>query len=196
VVGHGFSTLDQAHPGDPALLIKSTKEMADMFHAQNPRVKFYLLATWSRADLVLGPTAPAPWKGTPIAQMGADIEKGYEAAAKNAGSEVAGVIPMGLAWNTAIDQGVADGNPYDDLGASKMNLWAYDSYHASSYGYYLEAALDFGKVTGQDPMILAVKGKDHVAEDLGISPTQQRQLLKLAHDALAKSGESFVAVNE
>jgi hypothetical protein len=196
VVGHGFSTLDQAHPGDPALLIKSTKEMADMFHAQNPRVKFYLLATWSRADLVLGPTAPAPWKGAPIAQMGADIERGYEAAAKNAGSEVAGVIPMGLAWNNAIDQGVADGNPYDDLGASKMNLWAYDSYHASSYGYYLEAALDFGKVTGQDPMILSAKGKDHVAEDLGISPIQQRQLLKLAHDALAKSGETFVAMNE
>ena len=85
VVGHGFSTLDQAHPGDPALLIKSTKDMADMFHAQNPRVKFYLLATWSRADLVLPANAPAPWKGTPITQMGADIEKGYEVAIKFVG---------------------------------------------------------------------------------------------------------------
>ncbi|HEX4105187.1 MAG TPA: hypothetical protein VHX92_03050 [Rhizomicrobium sp.] len=201
VVGHGFSTLDQAHPGDPALLIKSTKEMADMFHAQNPRVKFYLLATWSRADLTLGPNAPAPWKGMPIAQMGKDIERGYEAAAKNAGGEVAGVIPLGLAWNAAFDQGIADANPYDDLGASKMNLWAYDSYHASSFGYYLEAAMDFGKVTGEDPMILAAPitgrgGKDHVAEDLGISPAQQRQLLKLAHDTLAASGENFVATNE
>jgi hypothetical protein len=196
VVGHGFSTMDAEHPGDPALLISSTKEMADMFHAKNPNVKFYLLATWSRADLVLGPKAPAPWKGTPIKQMGADIEKGYEAAAKNAGSEVAGVIPMGLAWNSAIDQGVATGNPYDDQGALKMNLWAYDSYHASSFGYYLEAALDFGKVTATDPMILAPKGKDHVAEDLGISPTQQQQLLKLAHDTLASHGETFVAMND
>ncbi|HUO03337.1 MAG TPA: hypothetical protein VMU31_11195 [Rhizomicrobium sp.] len=196
VVGHGFSTMDQAHPGDPALLISSTKQMADMFHAKNASVKFYLLATWSRADLVLGPKAPAPWKGTPIAQMGADIEKGYEAAAKNAGGEVAGVIPLGLAWNAAIEQGIADGNPYDDLGASRMNLWAYDSYHASSFGYYLEAALDFGKVTGMDPMMLAPKGKDHVAEDLGISPTQQRQLLQLAHDTLSASGETFVAMNQ
>jgi hypothetical protein len=196
VVGHGFSTMDAEHPGDPALLISSTKEMADMFHAKNPNVKFYLLATWSRADLVLGPKAPAPWKGTPIKQMGADIEKGYEAAAKNAGSEVAGLIPMGLAWNSAIDQGVATGNPYDDQGALKMNLWAYDSYHASSFGYYLEAALDFGKVTATDPMILAPKGKDHVAEDLGISPTQQQQLLKLAHDTLASHGETFVAMND
>jgi hypothetical protein len=195
VVGHGFSTMDAEHPGEPTLLISSTKQMADMFHAQNPNVKFYLLATWSRADLVLGPKAPAPWKGTSIKQMGADVEKGYEAAAKNAGGEVAGVIPMGLAWNSAIDQGVATGNPYSDQGALKMNLWAYDSYHASSFGYYLEAALDFGKVTGKDPMMLAPKGKDHVAEDLGISPTQQAQLLKLAHDALAAQGETFVAMN-
>lgn len=127
--------------------------------------------------------------------MAKDVEKGYEAAAKNAGSEVAGIIPMGLAWNAAMDQGIADSNPYDDMGASKMNFWAYDSYHASSYGYYLEAALDFGKVTGKDPMMLAPKGKDHVAEDLGISPTQQQQILKLAHDTLAAGGESFVAMN-
>jgi hypothetical protein len=196
VVGHGYSTLDEAHPGNPALFISSTKQMADMFHAQNPNVKFYLLATWSRADKVYPDNAPAPWKGTPIDQMAKDVQKGYEAAAKNAGSEVAGVIPMGLAWNTAMDTGIADSNPYDDIGASKMNLWAYDSYHASSYGYYLEAALDFGKVTGQDPMILAAKGKDHVAEDLGISPTQQQQLLKLAHDTLAAHGETFVAMNQ
>jgi len=195
VVGHGFSTLDADHPGDPALFISSTKQMADMFHARNPNVKFYLLATWSRADKVYPADAPAPWKGTPIGQMAKDVQKGYEAAAKNAGSEVAGVIPMGLAWNTAMDTGVADSNPYDDMGASKMNLWAYDSYHASSYGYYLEAALDFGKVTGKDPMMLAPKGKDHVAEDLGISPTQQQQLLKLAHDALQASGETFLAMN-
>ena len=194
VVGHGYSTMDEAHPGDPALLIKSTKQIADMFHAQNPNVKFYLLATWARADKVYPADAPAPWKGTPIKLMAQDVQKGYEAAAKNAGSEVAGVIPMGVAWNMGIDQGSIDSNPYDDAGASKMNLWAYDNYHASSFGYYLEAALDFGKVTGKDPMMLAPKGKDHVAEDLGISPIQQQQLLKLAHDTLAAQGQTFVAM--
>ena len=187
--------MDADHPGDPALFISSTKQMADMFHAKNPNVKFYLLATWSRADKVYPADAPAPWKGTPIGQMAKDVEAGYEAAAKNAGSEVAGVIPMGLAWNTAMDTGIADNNPYDDVGASKMNFWAYDGYHASSYGYYLEAALDFGKVTGKDPMMLAPRGKDHVAEDLGISPTQQQHLLKLAHDTLAAHGETFLAMN-
>jgi hypothetical protein len=195
VVGHGYSTLDEAHPGDPALLISSTKQMADMFAARNPNVKFYLLATWSRADKVYPADAPAPWKGTPIAQMGQDVAKAYDAAAKNAGGKVAGVIPMGTAWNNGIKEGSVDDNPYDDAGAAKMNLWAYDSYHASSYGYYLEAALDFGKVTGKDPMMFAARGKDHVAEDLGISPKQQQTLLKLAHDALAAQGQTFIAMN-
>jgi len=75
-----------------------------------------------------------------------------------------------------------------------MNLWAYDGYHASSFGYYLEAAMDFGKVTGVDPMMLPLKGRHHVAEDLGISPTQQQQLLKLAHDGLAGQGQTFMAM--
>jgi hypothetical protein len=195
VVGHGFSTLDADHPGNPSLFISSTKQMADMFAAKNPQVKFYLLSTWSRADKVYPADAPAPWKGQPIKQMAIDVEKGYEAAAKNAGKEVAGIIPMGLAWNTGIDRGLIDDNPYDDVGASKMNFWAYDAYHGSSFAYYMEAALDFGKITGKDPMILAAKGKDHVAEDLGISPKQQQDILKLAHDALAAQGQTFVAMN-
>ena len=62
---------------------------------------------------------------------------------------------MGTGLEQRHRQGLADDNPYDDAGAGKMNLWAYDSYHASSYGYYLEAAMDFGKVTGKDPMMLA-----------------------------------------
>ena len=36
---------------------------------------------------------------------------------------------------------------------------------------------------------------DHVAEDLGVSPKQQQQLLKLAHDGLAAQGQTFVAMN-
>ena len=189
VVGHGYSTLDEAHPGDPALLISSTKQMADMLKAKNPNVKFYTVATWTRADKVFPANAPAPWKGTPVTQMAKDVQAGYIKAAKESGGGVTDVIPLGLAWNAAIDQGLADDNPYDDAGASKMNLWAYDSYHASAFGYYLEALMDFGKVTGIDPMSL--EGKDHVAEDLAISPTQAKVLMKLAHDGLAAQGQSF-----
>ena len=96
-----------------------------------------------------------------------------------------GWVPVGLAWNRAIDTGIADDNPYDDTGASKMDLWAYDHYHASAFGYYLEALMDFGRVTGLDPMVLS--GKDKVAEDIGISPAQSKALIQVAHDTLAAS---------
>ncbi len=186
VVGHGFSTLDRDHPGDPKLLVSTAKQMSDLLAARNPAVKFYLLATWSRADM----TYPegAPWHGKPITQMGKDIAVAYDLAAKGA-PRIAGVVPLGLAWNTAMETGLADDNPYDDLGASKINLWAYDHYHASVFGYYLEALMDFGQITGRDPQSL--EKVDHVAEDLGISPAQAKSLQKLAHDTLAARGVSL-----
>ena len=182
VVMHGFSTLDQAHPGDPALLLSSSKRIAQLFLQQNPQAKLYLFATWTRADQ----TYPdgAPWHGKPIQQMGKDVEAAYEQAVKEE-PRYAGIVPVGLAWNRAIDTGIADDNPYDDIGASKMDLWAYDHYHASVYGYYLEALMDFGKVTGADPLVL--QGKDRVAEEIGISPVQAKALMQVAHDTLAAS---------
>jgi len=182
VVMHGFSTLDQAHPNDRTLLLSSSKRIAQMFLAQNPKAQLWLFATWSRADM----TYPdgTPWHGKSIQQMGKDVQAGYEQAVKEE-PRFAGIVPVGLAWNRAIDTGIADDNPYDDIGASKMDLWAYDHYHASVFGYYLEALMDFGRVTGLDPLILL--GKDKVAEDIGISPAQSKALIQVAHDTLAAS---------
>jgi len=181
VVMHGFSTLDQAHPGDRTLLLSSSKRIAGMFLAANPKAKLYLFATWSRADQVYPDTAAAAWKEKPIQQMGKDVHAAYEQAVKEE-PRYAGIVPVGLAWNRAIDSGVADGNPYDGQEAGKVDLWAYDHYHGSSYGYYLEALMDFGKITGHDP--LELDGKDRVAEALGISPQQSRALMQVAHDTL------------
>jgi hypothetical protein len=179
VVMHGFSTLDQAHPRDKTLLLSSSKRIAEMFVRANPNAKLYLFATWSRADQ----TYPdgKPWHGEPIQQMGKDVEAAYEQAVKEE-PRYAGIVPVGLAWNRAIDTGVADGNPYDGIDAGKVDLWAYDHYHASVYGYYLEALMDFGKITGHDP--LELDGKDRVAEALGISPQQAHALMQVAHDTL------------
>ena len=179
VVMHGFSTLDREHPNDKTLLLSSTKRIAGMFRQANPNAKLYLFATWSRADQ----TYPdgKPWHGKPIQQMGKDVEAAYEQAVKEE-PRYAGIVPVGLAWNRAIDSGVADGNPYDGIDAGKVDLWAYDHYHASAYGYYLEALMDFGKITGHDP--LELDGKDRVAEALGISPQQSHALMQVAHDTL------------
>jgi len=179
VVMHGFSTLDQAHPGDRTLLLSSSKRIAEMFLKANPRAKLYLFATWPRADQ----TYPegTPWHGKPIQQMGKDVQAAYEQAVKEE-PRYAGIVPVGLAWNRAIDSGVADGNPYDGIDANKVDLWAYDHYHGSAYGYYLEALMDFGKLTGHDP--LELDGKDRVAEALGISLQQSHALMQVAHDTL------------
>jgi len=180
VVMHGFSTLDRDRPGDPALLISTARDMTGLMLAQNPAAQIHLMATWSRADLTYPPGTP--WHGRPIQQMAIDVAAAYAQAHQAAAPWIAGVIPVGLAWNRAIDAGIADDNPYDDLGASKINLWAYDHYHASVHGYYLEALVVFGAITGRDPRTLA---DDFVADQLGISPTQARALQQVAFDELA-----------
>lgn len=179
VVMHGYSTLDQAKPGNPALLIASAKQIADMFRAKNSKADVWLTATWSRADQ----TYPdgKPWHGKPIQQMGKDLAVAYDTAARNA--RATGVVPMGLAWNRAIDTGVADDNPYDGIAAGKINLWTNDSYHASAYGYYLEALLVFGRVTATDPLSLG--DSETVGEDMGFSKPQVHALQQIAHDQLA-----------
>jgi len=178
VVMHGYSTLDIDHPGNPALLVSSAKQITDMFRAKNPQADIWLDATWSRADQ----TYPdgKPWHGKPIQQMGQDIAVAYDAAAKNA---KVGVIPLGLAWNRAFDTGVAGTDPYAGIPAGKINLWSWDSYHASAYGYYLEALMVFGKVTGKDPLSLG--DNETVADDMGFSKPQTHALQQIAHDELA-----------
>ena len=178
VVLQSFSTLDAAHPGDPALLTKYAGNFSDMLRRQNPNVKVFLTATWSRADM----TYPAgmPWSGKPIQQMAKDIAEGYRLAATK--SSAAGIVPVGLAWNRAIDAGVADPNPYDGISAGAIDLWGRDNYHASTYGYYLEALLVFGRVTGRDP--LTVGDRENAIRELSLDPAIIRKLEQIAHDEL------------
>lgn len=180
VVLQSYSTLDADKPGDPTVLVKYAALLADTFTARNPKANVYLTATWSRADL----TYPGgkPWSGKPIEQMALDVADGYEAAFK-ATPKAAAVIPVGLAFNRAFAAGFADTNPYDGIAAGQVNLWAFDNYHASTFGYYLEALMIFGKVTGRDPLSLG----DHemVGDDFGFSPAQIHALQQIAHDELA-----------
>ena len=65
----------------------------------------------------------------------------------------------------------------------KLDLWTYDQYHASVAGYYLEALIVFGGVTGLDPMKLGPQEK--AADELGLSADQASALQKVAHDQLS-----------
>jgi hypothetical protein len=178
VVAHGFSTLDQDNPRSPSKLISTSKEFADLVRSKNPKVDLYLTATWSRPDQVFQPKGA--WAGTSIDVMARDIRAAYDKAAQGAGAKV---VPVGDAFNRAITVGFADPNPYDGTDAGKISLWTYDSYHGSTYGYYLEALLVFGRVTGRDPRSLG--DRECSGMELGLSPAQVSRLQQIAFDELA-----------
>ena len=180
VVLQGYSTLDQKQPGDPGVLVDSVHQLARTLRARNPAVDIRLTATWSRADLTY--KAPSPWFGKQIAAMGDDVSCGYRLAARTS-PEVRGVVEVGQAFNRAILTGVADGDPYDGIDYGKVSLWTWDQYHASAHGYYLEALMLFGALTGKDPVSLGPQ--ELAARELGFSPRETVALQTVAHDQLA-----------
>ena len=182
VVMHGFSTLDPKKPGDPAVLVDSVHRMSELLRARNPATEIRVMATWPRADQVYDPKGA--WYGKSVEVMAHDIRAGYDQAAA-ATPGLKPVIPVGEAWVHAIQTGVADANPYDGIDAGKVDLWSYDNYHASAYGYYLEALVVFGSVTGLDPRSL---GEDECSGfELGLSTAQVAALQQVAFDELAVS---------
>jgi hypothetical protein len=181
VVMHGVSVLDFDKPRDPAKLIATSKQMADFLRTLNPKVEIYLMATWSRADETY-PSRGA-WAGQPIEAMARDVRAAYDKAA--GASAVKAVIPVGEAWTRAMRAGVADPNPYDGIEPGMIDLWAYDHYHASTYGSYLEALVIFGNVTGRDPRSLGEN--ECSAYELGLSASQVKALQQIAFDQLAST---------
>ena len=79
--------------------------------------------------------------------------------------------------------GIADPDPYDGVAFGQVDLWTYDHYHASIQGYYLEALVVFGRVTGLDPTRLGAN--ERAADDLGIDPRVAVQLQQIAKAQLA-----------
>jgi hypothetical protein len=176
---HGYSTLDANSPGDPTELIATTAKMSEFLYKLNPDVEVYLTATWSRADLTY--QQDRPWFNQPIYQMAKDVREGYDKAAS--APAVKSINPVGEAWNRAMETGIADPNPYDGADPNTIDLWTYDHYHASDYGYYLEALVVFGNVTGLDPRSL---GENECSGyELGMSRPQVNALQQTAFEQLA-----------
>ncbi len=181
VVLQSYSTLDADAPGNPTKLIGTVTEMTSFLRDRNPDVEVFITATWSRADQTYLPDRP--WTGQPIEQMALDVRAGYDQAAAATNTTVNGV---GEAWNRAMAMGLADPNPYDGIEFDKIDLWSYDHYHASAYGYYLEALVVFGNLTGLDPRSL---GENECSGyELGMSREQVSMLQQAAYDQLASEG--------
>lgn len=175
IVMQEFSTLDPDHPGDPGRFAAATARLTALFRSRNPRSDIRLVATWSRPDLVY--RDPSPWHGRPIGAMAADLDRSYRAVAARVPG-VRAVVPVGLAFDRAITEGIADADPFDGISPGTIDLWAPDSYHGSRYGYYLEALMVFGSVTGLNPEQLGAG--ERAASDLRIAPATAAALQRVA----------------
>lgn len=166
----------------------------------------YLTETWARPDmsfahLITTPDTNSP-SGEPIVDtssaggvatryytslgaMSADLHAAFAAeGAANPG--LAGVVPVGDAFQLAVSLGtVKTSGFYDANGVfvppqpgEPLDLWWDDGLHASKYGSYLDALVQFGTITGLDPLSL---GADEAAASaLGISSVDALFLERLA----------------
>jgi hypothetical protein len=182
VVMQGQSMMDNDKPGDPTKLIATSRQLADFLRSRNPKTELYLMATWSRADQTY--PQKGAWFGKPIETMARDIRAGVNKAASAAAIKT--VIPVGEAWTRAMQTGLADPNPYDGVDPGKIDLWTTDHYHASAAGYYLEALVVFGSLTGRDPRSLGQS--ECTAFELGFDPAHVRALQQVAFDELMAAG--------
>lgn len=180
VILQELSTLDRDQPGDPTDYRTYAPMFATMFARANPKVEIQLMATWPRADLVYQPGSR--WSGKPLGAMTQDLRTATDGV-KALSPLFRGVLPVGEAWDRAIAARIADPNPYDGISFGQVDLWTYDHYHASIYGYYLEALIVFGRVTGIDPTTLGAK--ERAADDLGLDPKVAVALQRVARNQLA-----------
>jgi len=179
VVMHGHSLLDPNKPGDATQLVAGVRQMATLLRERNATVALRLMATFPRADQLYAPGGA--WLGKPIDVMVRDVRAGYDQAAADTPG-IKAVVPVGEAWTRAMRTGVADPNPYDGIEAGKLDLWTYDRYHASTAGYYLEALMLFGSLTGKDPRSLG--STECSGFELGLSEEQVQALQQVAFEQL------------
>jgi len=100
------------------------------------------------------------------------------------------VIPVGDAFQLGVDSGkVQSSGFYNAAGVfipptpgEPLDLWWDDDLHASKYGSYLDALVQFGTITGLDPTSLGTD--ESAAQTFGIAPTDVLFLENLAAEDL------------
>jgi len=139
------------------------------FTSNNPNAPIFGSSTIAQQG---GNKAYAPYVGdaNPIAAMASDLHNAYlgEAATFNAANPTQSHVSVALAgdaWVTAINQGIAQFNPFlATQPAGQVDLWDSDpllacctvpiGYHPSQYGDFLDALVLFGQITGLNPETL------------------------------------------
>jgi len=166
----------------------------------------YLTDTWARPDMVFAhlittPDTTSP-TGSPIvdtSSAGGQAKLYYTAlkdmtedlhaafAAKVASNpNFAGIVAAGDAFQLALDMGLAKSSGFYNANGTfstpqpgdLLNLWWDDYLHASKYGSYLDALVQYGTITGLDPALLGAG--EISAHDLGIGVADALTLQRVA----------------
>lgn len=177
----------------------------------NAQARVYLTQTWARPDMVYPHRTTVANRLTPdgrpivdtginggaatlyysdLAAMTSDLRQTICSVAA-ANPRFYGAVWVGDAFQRAFNEGVVKTSGfYDPAGsyampqaAEAMNLWWDDYLHSSKYGSYLNALMQFGTITGLDPLTLGAG--ETAARDLGISPAQAQSLQRIASLQLA-----------
>jgi hypothetical protein len=189
----------------------------------------FLTQTWARPDMVFAHLATVPDDNYPtvpdgrpsidtsdpafpngfpdtlyyetdgLAGMTADLHASFAAKAQS-NPGFAGVIPVGDAFQRALDERIAkadgfygaDGTYAPALPRDKINLWWLDYLHASRYGSYLSALVIFGTLTGIDPGSFGAS--EQAASDLGIGGGDAVKLQRAASEQLTAAGVPLVRI--
>jgi hypothetical protein len=194
-----------------AITLYQTPPIASLgFTSTNPNAPIFGSSTVAQQN---GNKAYAPYVGdaNPIAAMASDLHNAYvnEAASFNAANPTlshVGVALAGDAWVTAINEGVAQFNPFlANQPAGQIDLWDSDpllacctvpiGYHPSQYGDFLDALVLFGQITGINPETLDAEWDPNnplysasASLALGIDPHIADALAIAAEDTLLAGG--------
>lgn len=151
--------------------------------------EIYLQQTWARPNLInapgettingatgnatYDPTKPVPSYFSSLEAMTTQMTSGMLSVANFADDDgtsgIKAIIPVGQAFLTAVQAGLATRNMYaaDALTDGLIDLWFNDGTHASVAGSYLSALTNFGSITGLDPSMFGAG--ERAARELGLS---------------------------
>ncbi|WP_425259124.1 PEP-CTERM sorting domain-containing protein [Rubrivivax sp. RP6-9] len=162
--------------------------------------EIYLQQTWARPNLINAPgattingvtgnatydtTRPVPSYFATLEAMTSEMTSAMTDVANFADDDgtsgIKGIIPVGQAFLTAVQSGLATRNMYaaDALTDELIDLWFNDGTHASVAGSYLSALTNFGSITGLDPAMFGTG--ERAARDLGLSANEAVLLQSVA----------------
>jgi hypothetical protein len=173
--------------GNPSNFCDSVQTIETAVHAAASSAKVYLYETWASADLAASLSGSYDTNLTTLVDAYHDVH--FRAATRD--GHIAGVAPVGDAWNAAWKQGVANANPFNG-DSSGLSLWygiqatndppisSADEHHPSKFGAYLSALVLFQTITGTDVRTLGAS--DGAAQDLGIASDVAVSLQSIASD--------------